>query len=80
MFKKGNFKPFGYIIKAKRASVEWRIRNCLLVDDYFTGRSFGPVTKHKLVEWQPQSPGSVKINFDGSLQNTSAAGGYIICD
>ena len=25
-------------------------------------------------------PGSVNINFDGSLQNTSAAGGYIIRD
>jgi len=32
------------------------------------------------VQWQPPPPGSVKINFDGSILHTSAAGRYIIRD
>ena len=74
VLKNDNFNPLACIIKAKRASAEWRIQNCLSVDDYFTGRSFGPLTKHKLVQWQSPPRGSVTINFDGSLQNTSVAG------
>ena len=27
----------------------------------------GPVHKHKIVQWQPPPPGSVKLNFDGSV-------------
>jgi len=52
----------------------------LLVDDFFAGQSFGLAPKNKIVQWEPPPPGSVKINFDGSVQHTSAAGGYIIRD
>jgi len=32
------------------------------------------------MQWQPPPPGSVKINFDSSLQNNSGMSGYIIRD
>jgi len=64
------------IIKAKRACTEWRIRNCSSVDDFCAGQSFGPATTHKIVQWEPPPSGSVKLNFDGSVQHTSATGAY----
>ena len=33
-----------------------------------------------LVRWNPPPPGVVKINFDGSLFNSSAAGSYVLRD
>ena len=80
VFKNESFNPLRCTIRAKKASTEWNIRNCLSVDNFFTGRSFGHVHKHKIVHWQPPPPGSVKINFDGSVQHNSMAGGFIICD
>jgi len=32
------------------------------------------------VQWKCPPPGIVKINFDGSMQNNSVVGGYIIRD
>jgi len=32
------------------------------------------------MRWYPPLPGFVKLNFDGSLINSSAAGGFIIRD
>ena len=49
IFENENFNPIACLIKAKRAYAEWRIRNCLSVDDYYTGRPFGPVSKNKIV-------------------------------
>jgi len=59
---------------------KWRIRNCLSVDDYCTGQPFGLVSKNKIVQWERTPTGRVKINFDGSVLHTLAAGGYIIRD
>ena len=68
------------IIKAKRLSAEWRIRSCLSVDDYFKGLSSAPSKTHHFIRWQPPNPNWIKINFDGSLQNSSSTGGFIIRD
>ena len=80
IFENENFNPIACLIKAKRAYAEWRIRNCLSVDDYYTGHPFGPISKNKVVRWEPPPIGMVKINFDGSVLHTSAVGGYIIRD
>ena len=68
------------IIKAKRLSAEWRIRSCLSVDDYFKGLSSTPSKTHDFIRWQSPNPNWIKINFDGSLQNSSSTGGFIIRD
>jgi len=44
------------------------------------GPSFPPPTPFHLIRWNPPPPGFVKINFDGSLFNSSATGGYILSD
>jgi len=50
------------------------------VDDYFKGPSSTPSKPHYFIRWQSPNPNWIKINFDGSLHNTSAAGGFIIQD
>jgi len=50
------------------------------VDDYFKGPSSTPLKPHYFIRWQSPNPNWIKINFDGSLHNTSAAGGFIIQD
>jgi len=50
------------------------------VDDPVAGQPFRPAPKHKIIHWEPPPHGSVKLNFDGSVQGTSAAGGFIIRD
>jgi len=49
-------------------------------EDFFQGSLSTPSANFKFVRWQPLIPGRVKLNFDGFLQNNSAAGGYIIRD
>jgi len=78
LFQNDIFNPIACIIKAKRACAKWIIRNCLSVNDYCTELPFGPVSKSKIVQWEPLPIGRVKLNFDGSMLHTSAAGGYII--
>jgi len=74
------FKPMQCIIKAKRLSAKWRIRSCLSVDDYFKGLSPTPSKTRHFIQWQSPNPNWIKINLDGSFQNTLAAGGFIIWD
>jgi len=50
------------------------------VENYIEGSSFTPSHKNQFIRWHPPTPGTVKLNFDGSLQGNSAAGGYIIRD
>jgi len=50
------------------------------VDHFFRGPSSSPTPSLHMVRWHPPSPGFVKLNFDGSLINLSAAGGFIIRD
>ena len=50
------------------------------VDDFFQGTSSTPFKTHQFIRWQPLIPFRIKLNFDGSLQNTSAAGGFILRD
>jgi len=69
VFNNEFFNPMECITKAKRACAEWRIRNCLSVDDFCARRSFGPTSNYKIVQWVPPPSGSVKLNFDGSVQH-----------
>ena len=80
IFQNENFNPLVCIIKAKQFCVEWRIRSCLLVEDFLGEVLIWPTTTYKLVQWEPPPSGTVKLNFDGSMRNTSTAGGYIIRD
>jgi len=50
------------------------------VDTFLQGHSTIPVKTPFFVRWEPPFPGRVKLNFDGSLQNGSAAGGYVLRD
>ena len=72
------------LFEQKKLSAEWRIRTCMSVDDHFKGFSSTPTTHFKnhfkIIRWHPPTPGRTKLNFDGSLQGKSAAGGYILRD
>jgi len=50
------------------------------VNNFFLGSSFTPTHKLHFIRWLPPTPGTVKLNFDGSLQGKSIAGGYILRD
>jgi len=50
------------------------------IEDFFKGSSSTLTHKLQFIRWHPPSPGTVKLNFDGSLQGKSAAGGYILQD
>jgi len=50
------------------------------VDHHFKGSSSSPGTTTHLVRWYPPPPGFLKFNFDGSLINSSVAGGFLIRD
>jgi len=44
------------------------------------GSFFSPKHKVHFIRWHPPTPGTVKLNFDGSLQGKSAVGGYNLRD
>uniref|UniRef100_A0A7C9A002 Uncharacterized protein n=1 Tax=Opuntia streptacantha TaxID=393608 RepID=A0A7C9A002_OPUST len=69
VFNNEIFNPVACLIRAKKASAEWRIRTCMSVDHYFRGSSSSLGTPTHLVRWYPPPPGFVKLNFDGSLIN-----------
>ena len=50
------------------------------VDTILWGSSFPPSTSIHFVRWHSPPLGFVKLNFDGSLINFSAVGGFIIRD
>ena len=80
IFQQNFVHPIKCLIRAKKLCAEWGIRNCMSVDKFIQGSSFTPSHKIQIIRWHPPTPGTVKLNFDGSLQGNSAAGGYIICD
>ena len=80
VFNNDFFNPVACLIRAKKEYAEWRIRTRLSVDHFLKGPSSSPPTSPHLVRWHPPSPGFVKLNFDGSLINSSATGGFIIRD
>ena len=80
VFNNEIFNPIACLVRAKKANAEWRIQTCMSVDHYFRGPSSSPTPSIHLVRWHPPSLGFIKFNFDGSLINSSAAGGFIIRD
>ena len=80
VFENKFFDPLRCLIKAKKAFTEWRIQSCLSADYSRRGSSSPPLKPFHLARWNPPPPGFVKINFDGSLSNSSVAGGYVISD
>jgi len=79
IFQNEIFNPMKCLIRAKKLSVEWRIRNYLSVDDISQGLSFTPLKIYKFIRWHSPNFGRV-LNFDDSLQINSAAGRYILRD
>jgi len=79
-FQQEFFQPIKCLIRAKKLSAEWRIRTCMSVDKFTQGTSFTPTHKIQIIRWYPPTLGTVKLNFDGSLQGNSAAGEYILRD
>ena len=80
IFQQEVVQPIKCLIRAKKLCAEWRIRTCMSVDHLTQGSFFTPPNKIHFIRWQPPTPGAVKLNFDGSLQGSSAAGGFIIRD
>ena len=81
IFQQAVVQPIKCLIRAKNLCAEWRIRTCMSVDISIQGSSSTPsINQNQFIRWQPPSPGMVKLNFDGSLQGNSAAGGFIIRD
>ena len=80
IFQNEIFNLVKCLIKAKRCSVEWRNRTCMSVDDLFKGTSSTSPHHNLFIRWQTPNIGIIKLNFDGSLQNNSRAGGFILRD
>ena len=80
IFQQQAVQPIKCLIRAKRLCAEWRIRTCMSVDHIKQGSFFTPPNKNLFIRWHPPTPGAVKLNFDGSRQGHSAAGGFIIRD
>ena len=69
IFQQETFQPNKCLIRAKKTSAEWRIRTCMSVDDFHQGSLSTPPHKLQFIRWHPPTPGTVKLNFDGSLQS-----------
>jgi len=62
-------------------TAEWRIRSSMIMEDHHRGiTTKPPILSPRYVRWQPPQPGRVKLNFDGSATNSSAAGGFLLRD
>ena len=78
IFQQDLFQPLKCLIRAKKLSAEWSIRTCMSVDEFFQGSFFTPTYKLHFIRWHLPTSGTAKLNFDGSLQGKSTAGGYIL--
>jgi len=78
VFRQDRFCPLRTLIRAKREFVEWEFRSRLDVDSSSQGRPTHRTDSSFFVRWRAPPMGSVKLNFDGSFQHSSAAGGFII--
>ena len=58
----------------------WMERSRLVDKNSQRGSSFSPAKTPQLVHWHPPPPRFIKLNFDGCLVNSTAAGGYILRD
>ena len=70
------------LIRAKKASAEWRIRHKLTSSLQPPHPPFpSPPTKQLVgIAWEKPPEGSIKVNFDGSKNSHTAAGSYIMRD
>jgi len=78
VFRQDSFCPLRTLIRAKREFVEWMFRSRLEADSSSQGRPTHRPDSSFFVRWRAPPMGFVKLNFDGSLHQTSAAGGFII--
>lgn len=80
VFKNEVSNPLACLIRQKKVNVEWRIQTCYWLS-HFWGGFFSPFHLHSLcIRWHSPPPGFVKLNFDGSLIHSLAAGEYILRD
>jgi len=72
--------PMITLIRAKKASAEWRIRHKLThsLHTPFHHHPMSRPTKTNWVAWRRPPEGYIKINFDGSKSSSLAAGGFIL--
>ena len=82
MFKNAIYNSVRTIIRAKRNWVEWMVRKRLDLDATSSfHHHYHPSSKPiSLISWAKPPGGFIKINFDGSLINFSAAGWFIFQD
>ena len=68
------------LIKAEKATVEWRIRYNLTQSIQLPNPNISTTSQKKTywVAWKKPQGGFIKINFDGSKSSEGAAGGFII--
>ena len=68
------------LIKAKKASAEWRIRHKLTQTIQLPNPTFLAVNRKKIywITWKKPQGGFIKINFDGSKSSQGTARGFII--
>ena len=72
--------PESTLIRAKKASVEWRIRQKLIhpLHTPNPNRSGGNRKKTLYIAWGKPQEGSITVNFDGSKILQGAAEGFIL--
>lgn len=82
VFRNETSTPGMSLLRAKRASAEWRIRNKLSLPYHPPLPHHSPRSRShsKWIMWRKPPGGFVKLNFDGSKSSQGAAGGYLIRD
>jgi len=82
IFRNETSNPELFLLCAKRASAEWRIRQKLF--QIYNPSSHTPSTsRHKQsrwITWRKPPVGFVKLNFDGSKTSQGAARGFVVRD
>lgn len=82
VFRNETSSPLITLIRAKKASAEWRIRHKLTQPLFPSSNSYPSSSCRKTywVAWRAPPGGSIKVNFDGAKTSQGAAGGFIIRD
>jgi len=78
VFRQESFCPLRILLRAKRDYAEWMLR-FRWEASYSSPHSHHHRTdSSSFVRWRAPPPGFIKLNFDGSLHQHSAAGGFLI--
>ena len=79
VFRNETLIPESALIRAKKASAEWRIRHTFTHSIHTPNPNWSSGNrKTHLVAWRKPQERSIKINFDGSKTLQGAARGFIL--